>query len=592
MSMTNPDKKKASPWVGKRALSIGSALTLLLVWLLWPKGSGVNTADLATFEVRRGPLAITVLEGGNIHALNSHEFRSEIKTSSSSGGTKILSLIDEGYQVTDEDVKNGLILVELDSNNIKERIFSQEVEFQGDMAIYAEADEARAIQVSENQSAVKEIRQLVRFALLDFEKYLGSQAAHALLKARELPFDVESLAAYEGKLERHHAQGDDETAAQAEGDSITSSAAGVDFVQYLTKDELGDGAAQQTLRQLQDDLLFAQNELALAEENYKGSVRLAERKFITQTALESELVALEKKRLSVQTARTGLEIFQRYEFSKAAEGFLSDYEEALQKLDRTKRAAAARMAQAEARFRSAERRYQLELKEKEDLEYQLERCIIRAEVPGLVAYGGAETNYYRSRSYDAVTEGAEVRYGQPIVTIPDMSNMALTVNIHESYVKKVAIGQNALVTVEAEPGIVLEGNVHKLAVLPDSANMRYNPNLKVYPASIRIEGAHEWLKPGMTAKVEIVVGQIDDAIYVPVQSVFVENDAHFCYVSIAGIVEKRRVAVGEFNDEFIEIQSGLGEGDLVFLSEPGGVDREIPDEPLPGVETLAGANVR
>ena len=184
---------------------------------------------------------------------------------------------------------------------------------------------------------------------------------------------------------------------------------------------------------------------------------------MTQSALESEQVALEKKRLNVQTAKTELELFQRYEFSKDAEESLSDYEESLQRLDRVKRAAAARMAQAEARFRSSERRYQLELKEKEDLDYQLERCIIRAEVPGLVAYGGSETNYYKSRYYDAVTEGAEVRFGQPIITIPDMSKMAVTVNIHESYVKKVAIGQSARITLDAEPGIVLDGTVAELA---------------------------------------------------------------------------------------------------------------------------------
>ena len=259
------------------------------------------------------------------------------------------------------------------------------------------------------------------------------------------------------------------------------------------------------------------------------------------------------------------------------------------------------MAQAEARYRSAERRYQLEIKDTEDLEYQLEHCVIRAEVPGLVAYGGAETNYYKSRYYDAITEGAEVRFGQPIITTPDMSHMGVTVNIHESYVKKVAIGQKVRLTIDAEAGIILHGTVTELAVLPDSANMRYNPNLKVYPASIKIDGAQDWLKPGMSANVEIIVEELEDTLYVPVQSVFTEETDHFCYVDEEGNVEKRRVDIGSFNDEFIQIKAGLDEGELVFLSEPSGFDtvdpredlREDPKEDSPRVEVkeLARASV-
>jgi hypothetical protein len=81
---------------------------------------------------------------------------------------------------------------------------------------------------------------------------------------------------------------------------------------------------------------------------------------------------------------------------------------------------------------------------------------------------------------------------------------------------------------DAEPGKILHGKVAELAVLPDSASSRYTPNLKVYPCTIHIEGTHPWLKPGMNAKVEIIIQQLADVMYVPVQSIEVENDQHFC----------------------------------------------------------------
>jgi HlyD family secretion protein len=113
-----------------------------------------------------------------------------------------------------------------------------------------------------------------------------------------------------------------------------------------------------------------------------------------------------------------------------------------------------------------------------------------------------------------------------------------------------------LVQVDAEPGKVLQGTVAELAVLPDSASSRYTPNLKVYPCTIHIEGTHPWFKPGMNAKVEIIIQQLADVMYVPVQSIEVENDQHFCYVESAGKLERREITTGAFNDDFIEVRQG------------------------------------
>ncbi|MEM8955355.1 MAG: efflux RND transporter periplasmic adaptor subunit [Verrucomicrobiota bacterium] len=562
-----------------KLIALGVASVALLVWIAMP---GSNTKfdgkDIATFEVRRGLLPINVLEGGNIHALESLEIKSEVKPD----GTKILFIVEEGYEVTEQDVEQGKILVELDTNPLKEKMFNHEVEFQTDYANYLDADQNRSIQASETASEIKEIRQIVRFALLDFEKYLGTDAAHEILKERDLPYDTLTLAQYEEA--REHSAGDKDprfepSAATEEAlNPSAESAASVDFIKYIKADELGDGEAQQILRQLGDALLVAESEHALADESYEGSQRLAEKQFISQTELENEAVALDKKRLEVKTAETALELFRKYEFNKAAEQYLSVFEEALEKLNREKREAQARIAQADVKFKSAKRRFELEEKEKEELEYQLSRTVIRAEIPGLVAYGGEEVNIYKARYYDPISEGVEVRYGQPIITIPDMTKMAVTVNIHESYVKKVDIGQPARITVDAEPGKILTGEVAELAVLPDSANLRFNPNLKVYPAAIHIDGTHDWLKPGMTAEVEIVVNEIPDALHVPVQSIFVVGDEHFCFVKDSGRIERRPVDVGEFNDEFIEIVSGLEEGESVFLSPPADFDQAAEEE--------------
>src|ERR1019366_7671090 len=104
---------------------------------------------------------------------------------------------------------------------------------------------------------------------------------------------------------------------------------------------------------------------------------------------------------------------------------------------------------------------------------------LRAQKSGLVVYGGSGDNYYGGNQ-DPIREGATVRERQAIITIPDMTRMSVNVKIHESYIKKIKKSQKARITVDAFPDTVLEGEVTKLGVLPDSQNRYMNPDLKVY----------------------------------------------------------------------------------------------------------------
>ena len=240
------------------------------------------------------------------------------------------------------------------------------------------------------------------------------------------------------------------------------------------------------------------------------------------------------------------------------------------------------MAQAETRFQTSKRRYEMQLAKTEELERQLKACTIKATQQGLVAYGdldaGASYNYSNS-----IEEGASVRLRQTILTIPDMAQMGVMVKIHESQVKKVKVGQPVLIRVDAEPGKVLEGRVAELALLPDSSSSRYTPNLKVYPANIHIIGNQPWLKPGMNAKAEIIVDQLAEVLYVPVQSIEVEADQHFCYIRNNGKLERRSIKTGVFNDEFIEVRDGLQSGESVALSLPKRANTEESRPEVPSV---------
>jgi hypothetical protein len=344
----------------------------------------------------------------------------------------------------------------------------------------------------------------------------------------------------------------------------------LDFTQYADINMLEDGEAKQQLRSLQDDLQVAQEELLLSRDRIAGQRRLESRGFITPTELEAEELNLNKANNKMEQEETSLKLYIQYTFPKEAEEKLSDYENAVMSFQRQVKENIAEKAQEAARYSSAERKYNLERVKLADVNEQIDLATITAQRPGLVVYGAANQNSmrYRSSNQEAIQEGATVRERQSILTIPDMREMAVKVNIHESAVQRVAVGQVVKVSVDAFPDEQLTGIVTKVAVVADSANSFMNPDLKVYPTTIKIDGTHEWLRPGMSAEIDILVRSLEDVIYIPIQAVTYFDDKRVVYVSRRGRSERREIEVGAFSDSYIEIVGGLEAGEEVLLLPP------------------------
>ena len=150
----------------------------LLVGLLYAFLPGNDSVHLATFQAIKGSMSIDVVEGGAIEATQAQVIKSRVEGRE---GTTILKIIDEGYQVTEKDVAEGLVLVELDSSAIVERIKAQETDVQAALANWMEYVKMREIRESANLSSIKDASVKAKFALMDFKKYLGEEAAQSIL---------------------------------------------------------------------------------------------------------------------------------------------------------------------------------------------------------------------------------------------------------------------------------------------------------------------------------------------------------------------------------------------------------------------------
>lgn len=624
-------------------------LALVVVLLVaaggwWWKSGRSSDSRAATFTAKRGPLDITVLEGGSLQALESQEIKCEVRVGYQ--GTKILRIVEEGYLVTEEDVRTNKVLVELDSSELEKQIVQQEIQYQSALASLTDAQQGYEIQVNQNQSDIKAAEQKVRFARMDFDKFLGDTATEQIVKELGLDRLIAEASTNNvtaGAPPEKTAQPPGTPLANApagqnivrimedRGDAVTvsgpimaatgpsgarpvsagppvreietpeppkqptfelPSTAAIDFEKYANLEILGDGEAKQKLRKFDDDLQVAQKELGQAQATLEGTKRLFEKGFVTKNDLQRDEIAYDNARLKLQTAETARTLHSKYDFAKTTEESLSKLLDSVRELDKTRRQSISRLAQAEARLKSGMGQYAVQSRQRKDLAEQRDKCVIHAKKVGLVVYGSGRDDMMYYGNQERITEGATVRERQAIITIPDLTRMSVNVKIHETYIKKVQKGQKVRITVEAFPDTPLSGEVTRVGVLPDSQNRWMNPDLKVYAVTIAIDSTHDWVKPGMSAKTEIMVSRLEDVVQIPVQAVTLNEGKQVCYVAGGMKPERREIEVGEFTDEFIEVKSGLKEGERVLLRTPDGVESDSgrpketkPETPQP--ETTA-----
>ncbi len=574
-------------------------------YFLFPRN---GDADSVTFKAIRGPMNISVIEGGTIEATQSQVIKSQVEGRE---GVTILKLIEEGYQVTEDDVAEGLVLVELDSSLIVERIRSQETEVQGELANVMEYVKQREIRESKNISSIKTASVQAKFAKMDFMKYLGEAAAEKILKEIGLTEETVDAAADEaaasgmsmfsnslleaantnadGKSEAALLGGLDDASTLVENWEATNEKDllpeirdfNVDFSVFTqdgNEELLGDGDARQELRKLKDAVLIAEAEFALTKKTYEGGIRLAEKGFMTPNELQNKKIEFEKSKNSVASAKANLDLFKTYSIQKEAEQYLLGYEQALMTLSRAKKDAIAEMADSVGDLNRAQRGYRWEKWQLDDLRRQYAACTIKAERPGLVVYGDGRDRWAPD---EVIREGVKVRQRQAIITIPDMRHMAVKVRIHESQVKRVKNGMPVEIKIEAEPSKRLTGIVSSVGVLPDSENRRFNPDQKVYKTTIEIDGVHEWIKPGMAAEADISINVLENVVQVPLQSIYNHKGVNYCCVDTSSGIEVRKIEVEDYNNRFAAIKSGLKEGEIVHLQRPQNLDlsklEEIPE---------------
>jgi len=318
----------------------------------------------------------------------------------------------------------------------------------------------------------------------------------------------------------------------------------------LALDEYAEGTFIEQLEKLESELFVAEENMRRSEEYLEYSKRLAERGYVPEAQLEADIFAVEKARKELGVAETKLHVLKSF----TKERFLTQLRADIQT--------------AEARLQARKKTRELDLVQLNEIKTQIERCRIVAPVAGQVVYANNRDGRSGSSTGTVlIEEGMPVRERQTIVRLPDPKRMRVMAKVHESRVGNVKTGMIANLMLDAMPELALSGRVTSVSEYPLPPINVYMAHVKEFAVEVEIENPPRDLRPGMTAEVNIVVSELDDAVQVPIETLTQRDGKYFCAIpSSDGPLQAREVNVGLVNETVAVILSGLTENEKVVLN--------------------------
>ena len=186
---------------------------------------------------------------------------------------------------------------------------------------------------------------------------------------------------------------------------------------------------------------------------------------------------------------------------------------------------------------------------------------ITAPTDGIIIFGSS----WEGTKHTKDSRIMAYEFAPPIATLPDMSKVVSEIYLKEIDVAKVNVGDSVLVSFDAVENLKIRGTIKNIARMGEDHN---DYDMKVFKVQIYLDKSDEKLKPAMSSSNDIVLTKSDSALFIPLNAVYKENGTLFSYKKTDTGPVKQTIVTGLQNDQFIEIISGLEEGDLVYLEAP------------------------
>lgn len=158
----------------------------------------------------------------------------------------------------------------------------------------------------------------------------------------------------------------------------------------------------------------------------------------------------------------------------------------------------------------------------------------------------------------AITNGTQVATGAAVVSLMDYSIMTVEVNLPEKYISEVQIDQPVRIMNYTLPNDTLHGKVKELSPA-------ISTETRTFKGVIAVENPELKLRPGMFAKLDIVLARHDSVIVIPKEIIISSQRGKSVFVVDKGTADEKRITIGFENQNEAEITSGLKVNDRLVI---------------------------
>ncbi|MEA4969030.1 MAG: efflux RND transporter periplasmic adaptor subunit [Candidatus Pelethousia sp.] len=595
-------RRKPPKWlwfaVGGGTLLLGGTILALV---LTNKSAAASQATYREFTVQRGDVTVGSTESSSI-SLMRETIDFPVSTTIEEVYVKAGSYVEEGEPVmllNVEQVQFGLASyeleleqagLELEQAKLKQETGILEAQQKYDTAKQTGklADSTEALSVAELQLALETAEQALEEATKEYDEYVVLNINY--------PYDYSTLCYYEEQAESYKSQVDTYTEQLSDYESLEK------LIETLKK-EISDstteanslindtdiGTSGRTKAQIVSDIAAANEELATREADFSNLQNEG-----AKSVIQSNLYDAQRSYTSANSTYVEYKTWYNEKYGNSTDGddlatkvanLQTQVNKAALALTKADMSLTTGITTAGQKAETAATSASVAATELELAEMELQQAVdaaqeaydalaaeiveikkvvredglVYAPCSGMVASVAFEAGDSFEVTYDPLTE--EVRE-QTLLTLTDIANVYVPITISEEDVLDISIGQQASVTMTAFSGQTFDAEVDTVSV----ESSRSGAATVSYTVNVRFMGVNtQQMFEGMSAEVTLVQGQVQDVLYINAQCV--TNTGGRAVVLVRGedgVPMEREVKTGFSDGRYVEILSGLAEGETVL----------------------------
>ena len=471
-----------------------------------PIGKKKQDTEHKTEMARTGEFRVKIRETGNLEPLVSVEVKSNV-----SGEIEQL-LIEEG-----DYVEKGQELLRLDDEQVSERRKQAQANLGSSRASLEQARSQTFLTEKRQSSDIQQLKNTVKSA----EASLASVEATATQQLSSAQTDIErsrnmleqdrialsqakiTLQQADIQLEQNQAN---ESSAKIEFDNVSAEyerQKDLYTKKYVSKKSLED--AELRLSQVKSSYQTAQKNVTSQTKSIESQKRNIEAR---DRAIANGQATIRLQEQNLGTIKTSQEANTKR--SKAdLESAKIRLQQALETVEQETSVSINSEIQAQSGLLRAESALQ-------SIDDELGWTVVKAPLSGRVTRLAFEEG--------EIVMGSRSGYGSQgpaILVISDLSKMVVKTRINEAEISKVALGQQAEITIDAYPNLLFSGEVTEIA--PSANTGQGSSGVVAFEVVIEIATSEYELLPGMSANVDIIVFDEVSVLQLPIEAVIVSE---------------------------------------------------------------------